>query len=115
LFAHLSRWLEREGIDPAEVREPLIERSREEDLARVRSLRIGAGLVPLLSYLRGLGVIPAADEPALSNVELLLERYREYMLRERGVTAGTVRGYIDCVARSCPRVRVRTASLCFLG
>lgn len=106
LFAHLSRWLEREGIDPAEVREPVIERFREEDLARVRSLRIGAGLVPLLSYLRGLGVIPAADEPALSNVELLLERYREYMLRERGVTAGTVRGYIDCVrpfVSSCGR------------
>jgi integrase/recombinase XerD len=53
--------------------------------------------VPLLTYLRGLGVIPAAGEPALSNVELLLERYREYMLIERGVTVGTARGYIDCV------------------
>src|SRR5436305_1148399 len=45
LFAHLSRWLEREGIDPADVRERLTEGFREEDLARVRSLRIGAGLV----------------------------------------------------------------------
>ena len=61
LLAHLSRWLEREGIDPGEVREPQLERFREEDLARVRSLRIAAGLVPLLAYLRGLGVVPAAD------------------------------------------------------
>jgi integrase/recombinase XerD len=97
LLAHLSRWLEREGIDPGDVREPEIERFREEDLAPVRSLRIAGGLVPLLAYLRGLGVVPVADERALSNVELLLARYREYLLRERGLTAGTARGYIDCV------------------
>jgi site-specific recombinase XerD len=97
LLAHLSRWLEREGIDPGEVREPEIERFRKEDLARVRSLRIAGGLVPLLAYLRGLGVVPVADEPVLSSVELLLERYREYLLIERGVTAGTARGYVDCV------------------
>ena len=97
LLAHLSRWLEREGTDPVDVREPQLERFRREDLARVRSLRIAGGLVPLLGYLRGLGAVPAADEPALSNVELLLERYREYLLVERGVTAGTARGYIDCV------------------
>jgi hypothetical protein len=97
LLAHLSRWLEREGVDPAEVREPQLERFRREDLARVRSLRIAGGLVPLLGYLRGLGVVPVADQPVPSNVELLLARYREYLLRERGVTAGTARGYIDCV------------------
>lgn len=97
LLAHLSGWLEREGIDPVEVREPQLERFRTEDLAGVRSLRIAGGLVPLLAYLRGRGAVPAADEPALSNVELLLGRYREYLLVERGVTAGTARGYIDCV------------------
>lgn len=97
LLAHLSRWLEREGIDPGELREPQLERFRREDLARVRSLRIAGGLVPLLGYLRGLGVVPAADEPALSRVELLLDRYRDYLLVERGLTAGTARGYVDCV------------------
>jgi integrase/recombinase XerD len=97
LFAHLSRWLEREGIGPGDVREPVIERFRREDLARVRSLRIAGGLAPLLAYLRGLGVVPVADEPAVSNVELLLGGYREYLLVERGLTAGTARGYIDCV------------------
>jgi integrase/recombinase XerD len=97
LLAHLSRWLEREGIDPGSVREPELERFREEDLAGVRSLRIAGGLVSLLAYLRGLGVVPVADEPALSGVGLFLARYREYLLCERGLTAGTARGYIDCV------------------
>ena len=64
----------------------------------MRSLRIAGGLVPLLGYLRGLGAVPAADEPALSNVELLLERYREYLLVERGADGRhRARGYIDCV------------------
>jgi site-specific recombinase XerD len=97
LLAHLSRWLEREGINQNELRESELERFRREDLARVRSLRIADGLVPVLGYLRGLGVVPVADEPALSNVELLLGRYREYLLAERGLTAGTARGYVDCV------------------
>ena len=97
LLAHLSRWLEREGIVPGELREPELARFRREDLAGVRSLRIADGLVPVLGYLRGLGVVPAADEPALSNVELLLGRYRDFLLVERGLTAGTVRGYVDCV------------------
>lgn len=106
LLAHLSGWLEREGIDPGELREPELERFRANDLAVVRSLRIADGLVPLLGYLRGLGVVPAAVEPTLSSAELLLDRYREYLLVERGLTAGTARGYVDCVrsfVSSCVR------------
>jgi site-specific recombinase XerD len=97
LLAHLSRWLEREGLEPGELRERQLERFRLEDLAGVRGLWIADGLVPLLTYLRQLGVVPSADEPARSSVELLLDRYREYLLVERGLTAGTARGYLDCV------------------
>ena len=67
LLAHLSRWLEREGIDLGELREPQLERFRREDLARVRSLRIAGGLVPLLGYLRGLGVVPTAGKSNASS------------------------------------------------
>jgi site-specific recombinase XerD len=69
-------------------------------------LRIAGGLVGVLAYLRGLGVIPAADEPARSSVELLLLRYGEYLLVERGVTAETARGYVDLV-RAFVIARVR--------
>jgi integrase/recombinase XerD len=97
LLAHLSRWLEREGIDPGGFGEPELEQFRRADLARVRSLRIADGLVPLLGHLRELGVVPPAAQPARSSVELLLDRYREYLLVERGLVAGTVRGYLDLV------------------
>ena len=53
----------------------------------MRSVRIAAGLDPLLACLRGLGVVPTVDEPALSDAELLLERCREHLLIERGVSA----------------------------
>jgi integrase/recombinase XerD len=97
LLKHLSGWLEQEGIDPGDLREPQLERFRREHLARVASLRIAQGLVRLLAYLRALDVVPPADQPALSTVEVLLGCYREYLLIERGVTAETARGYVDLV------------------
>jgi integrase/recombinase XerD len=97
LLKHLSGWLEQEGIDPGELCEPQLERFRREHLARVASLRIGQGLVRVLAYLRALGVVPPADRPVRSAVEVLLDRYREYLLVERAVTAETARGYVDLV------------------
>ena len=57
----------------------------------MRSVRIAAGLDPLLACLRGLGVVPTVDEPALSDGELLLERCRKHLLIERGVSAANAR------------------------
>ena len=97
LLKHLSGWLEQEGVDPGELREPQLERFRREHLAWVASLRIGQGLVRVLDYLRALGVVPQADRPVRSVVDVLLDRYREYLRVERGVTAETARGYVDLV------------------
>jgi integrase/recombinase XerD len=97
LLAHLSRWLKQEGLHPGELGESQLERFRREHLDGVVGLRGAGGLVPLLGYLRGLGVVPPADQPARSVVELLLERYRDYLLGERGLTAETARRYVDLV------------------
>ena len=97
LLAHLSRWLEQEGLDPGELGDQQLEEFRRVDLARFVSLRGAQGLVPLLGYLRGLGVVPPADQPARSEADLLLERYRDYLTVERGLAAGTARGYVDLV------------------
>jgi integrase/recombinase XerD len=99
LVAHLSRWLAGEGLDaaaltPAVVAKFLVARRAVGYTAH----RSPKSLSRLLGYLRGLGVTPEpAPRPAQGPVEVLLERYRRYLLGERGLGAATVRGYADLV------------------
>jgi integrase/recombinase XerD len=62
-------------------------------------MRSTAALEPLLGYLRQLGVTTAPPPAAAASdpVELLVERYRGYLLGERGVSAKTARDYIAVV------------------
>lgn len=99
LMAHLSRWLGDEGLD--------VHRLIAAEVERFFCARRAAGHVnhrtskamqPMLTYLRGLGVAPAP--PPLSPdgpVDVVLERYRNYLTVERGLARGTVRGYVDAV------------------
>jgi integrase/recombinase XerD len=58
------------------------------------------GLLPLLGYLRGLGVVPDPPERVTNSpLEELLGDYRGYLLRERGMAAGSVQGYESAARR----------------
>lgn len=98
LAAELSRWLAREGLDAAGLTVPVVDAffaaRRAAGHARLRSPR---ALQPLLEYLRGQGVAIPAAVAASTPAELLLQRYRGYLLGERALAAGTVRGYVDIV------------------
>lgn len=96
LMRHLSIWLEARDLQasdlaPAVVGEYLGHR-RAEGYTCWLSIR---GLTPLLSFLRGLGVAPvgvaAVSAGALDD---LIERYRRYLVTERGLVATTVRYYL---------------------
>lgn len=98
LMAHVSRWLASEGLGSDDLSP-----ARVEEFVAARR---GAGyvnyvtpraLVALLGYLRDLGVVPPADEPAFSEVEELLVRYRAWLCSERGLAAVTTRNYADMV------------------
>jgi integrase/recombinase XerD len=98
LMAHLSRWMAENDLGP--------ERLSLAEAERFLAARRAAGytsylspkaLAPLFGYLRELGVLPPVEALVLSPAELLLERYREYLIVERGLVAGTVRGYVDLV------------------
>jgi integrase/recombinase XerD len=96
LLAHLSRWLEERGLEPGAL---TVERAGEFVAARRSAgyvrLVSGRGLVPLLGYLRGRGVVPEACCPVpVTAVEVLLERYRGWLAGERGLAACTVRLYL---------------------
>ncbi len=93
----LSLWLEASGYRASELSEEKVERflTWQRGVGRHHSQWSRPGLVCLLEVLRDLGV-PAVDEPAPagSPVDLTLASFERYLLVERGLAAGTVRGYL---------------------
>jgi integrase/recombinase XerD len=90
LMSHLSRWLAEQGVVPGGLTQETAARFLEVRRENVVSLRSWRALRPLLGYLRGLGVVPEPAASADTPVERLVLNYREYLLRERGLTAGSV-------------------------
>ncbi len=97
-IAHLDRWMRTSGVELGELSDPMIERYLTErrtagyvEYCSLRAMR------PLLTYLAPVGVLPVAPAVRLDAVEELLACYRDYLIGERGLTPGTVRGYADCV------------------
>jgi hypothetical protein len=91
LMAQLSRWLEETGLDAAElIPERPQEFLRANHAKGYRFPRSAEGLVPLLECLRGAGVVLASPVGVLTATGELLERFRLYLLGERGLAEGTV-------------------------
>ena len=98
LLAHVSRWMEAEGLElavltPATLERYFVWRRRQGYRKSLSPL----SLRRLLGYLDGLGVLPA-DDTVPSPVDGLLAEFRRYLLEERGVAARTV-GLYEPVAR----------------
>ncbi len=99
LMAHLSRWLLAEGCGARELDDDVVEAFVVSRRACGYSRhRTSGALVGLLCYLRDVGVVSAAVELAPEGpVEGLLDRYRRYLVVERGVGASTIRDYVRVV------------------
>lgn len=96
LLAHLSRWLDDQVLDLSVVATPRVEpffaARRAEGVA---NLRTRASLGPLVAYLGRQGLLPASEAPAPSGeAERILEGFRSYLSRERGLVEGAVRFYV---------------------
>jgi integrase/recombinase XerD len=95
LMAHLSRWLDGRDLSPAQLSPARIEEFLASRRARgqVRWATPRA-LVPLLGYLRGLGIVPAPAAPAPgSPAERLLVEFAGYLATERGLGSATIASY----------------------
>ena len=80
----VSRWLEREGLEPGELtRERVGEFLAARRAAGYSSWLSVASMALPLEYLRELGVVPAAPAPAVVDdpLERLLAGYRRYRSR----------------------------------
>jgi site-specific recombinase XerD len=90
-MAHLSRWLVREGLSASGLTAARVEAYfAERRAAGYFNERTPRALAPLVTYLRGRGVMPQ-EPPAVPTgpVEVLLARFRDYLLIERGLAATT--------------------------
>ena len=101
LMAHLSRWLEAQGLGPAALDEHLTRQflaaRRADGYAALRSAR---ALAPLLGHLRGLGVAPPPRMPVLQTpADRLAMRFGEYLARERGLAGDSIRSYTGVARR----------------
>jgi hypothetical protein len=101
LMAHLSCWLEAGGLGPADLDDNVagqfLAERRADGYAALLSAR---GLAPLLGYLRGRGVV-AVSRPLgpQTPADRLVGRFGEYLVRERGLAADSVRSYTGVARR----------------
>jgi integrase/recombinase XerD len=97
LLAHLSRWLDSCGLGAADLTPERVEEFLGVRRAEGYTLELSQrGVLPLLGYLRGLGVAPVPPEPApAAPAELLLEEYGDYLAAERGLAAGSIERYLS--------------------
>lgn len=95
--ARLSHWLETSGLEASDVTDRRVEAFLAWQRAggRHRCQWSRPGLMCLRDVLRHLGVL-AAEEPAPvgTPTDLLLASFERYLLVERGLAVGTVRGYV---------------------
>ena len=95
----LGRWMDARGLAPGDLDRAALAEFR--DALRAAGMRCvpGAhGLDRLLEYLEGLGVLDGDSLPA-TPVEVLAERYRRWLVTERGLAEATVVRYVK-LARS---------------
>jgi integrase/recombinase XerD len=99
VVAHLSRWMLECGVEASGLSGEVVDRYIAVRRAcgyrnSVSALCLG----PLLGYLSGLGVLaPPVAVAAVGPVEQLLQRYRRFLIEQRGFRAGTAGAYLDLV------------------
>lgn len=98
--ARLSCWLKTNGLTAADLGVQRVEEflAFQRSTGRSRSQWSRPGLVCLLDVLGSVGV-PIGEDPAVppSPTDALLGPFAHHLGAERGLTAGTVRGYVDHV------------------
>lgn len=99
LLAHVSRWLDRRGLDvgefTSECADEFLTARRAEGSTESISNR---SLVLLLGHLRAVGAIPPATSRPTTPIDDWLAQFARYLSEERGLAASTITNYTS-VAR----------------
>jgi len=98
VMKYLSVSLAAEGFSAGDLTVDVVGRFVAGRRARHVSFRSDRALVPLLTFLRELGVVPVAPVVASTDaVDVLLERFAQYLSTQRGLAPATVAGYLSQV------------------
>ncbi|MDH3682759.1 MAG: hypothetical protein OEV40_22730, partial [Acidimicrobiia bacterium] len=96
-MGRLSHWIEENGLTVAELSDERVEEflAWQRSVGRHRGSWSRPGLRCLLGVLRRLGAAdPEGPAVVTSSMEVLLASFERHLLAERGLTAGTIRGYV---------------------
>jgi integrase/recombinase XerD len=100
LMAHVSRWLDGQGLMPEELTGEVADRFLADRRGKYRKFRTRHGLLPVLTHLRRIGVVPSAEpvvQDIRADVALLVEEYRRFLINERGLAEVSIRRYLPAV------------------
>ena len=99
LFNDLLIWLEAQQLAMADLSMAKVDRFMADRRATgIRKLKTRKALGAVLVYLRGLGLVPPAENPVEDGpAGEILERYRRFLAVERGLTAAAILRYVDCL------------------
>ncbi|MDQ2709408.1 MAG: site-specific integrase [Actinomycetota bacterium] len=98
LLRHLSGWLAVRGLATEGLTEQVVRAFVAERRAVTTCMRSARALVPLLGYLRALGVAPVpAPVVAPTPAEALLGRFGSFLSTEKSLAPDTVRSYVSLV------------------
>ncbi len=95
-MAHVSRWMDGQGLLAGQLSIARLEEflgvRRREGYRHALSIR---AVMPLVSYLRRVGVAAVPPEPAAGSgvLDLVVGEYRRYLVTERALTPDVVRRY----------------------
>lgn len=100
LFSHVSCWLGERGLAPDGLTAMSAEEFFEERRRCYRWFTTARSLSPLLRYLRSIDVVGNGPvSTPVSAADQLVESYRGFLERERGLAAGSIALYLVAVRR----------------
>jgi hypothetical protein len=94
MVGDLGRWMDAHDLDPADLDSEVVTEFRNAmRAAGMRCVPGARGLDPLLDYLEHVGALVVSSAPATS-VEALVERYRTWLVADRGLAEATIERYV---------------------
>ena len=112
-ITRFSKWLQQKGIRPDDLDESTVRKFLDRDPGVVHYPE-RATIRRLISILRELGVVRAEPPLPLRPVQACIQKYRQYLVRDRGLSAASLPNYLSFVNEFLSE-RYSNGDLCLSG